>query len=252
MLRRILHQRLVVRVAHRVRVKGVVLGNRDNIIQATGLRVADDAELDVPKNLLASRRERRDRLRATHRRRIRARALRIRIVRTRRRYGAGRESSRVRIVRPLIHERRHHLDNVKLLTAEILRNPLANRLGIARRARERREIPLKVLNLVNKVAHVIQTRSCPHPAMRDGLKEKPCDAGLLMVEEGQELKKRRLIHGIRVAGLLEVLKDGLNLRRHTEAVIPLLKNISPADNADVRVSIPQARGNGRGHFNELD
>jgi hypothetical protein len=89
-------------------------------------------------------------------------------------------------------KRRHHLNRVKLLGGQILSEPLANRLARPRRARETREAAIEVLDLVDKVTHIIQTNVRPHPAVRNDLIEEPGKAGLLVVQICKELTEGRI------------------------------------------------------------
>jgi len=141
----------------------------------------------------------------------------------------------------LSHQGRHHIHILHLIIVQIGRQPLANGLAAPRRAREVRKVPLQVLHVVHQLAHVIQTRRGPHPAVRHVLKEEPGDSRLLVVEVAQKLLNGRLIRRLWVTCLLQVCHDNLNIDGHVEAVAPLIQNGRPVKDTSRAKARPKER-----------
>lgn len=148
---------------------------------------------------------------------------------------------RLRRVDGCLDKRRHHLHIRKLARTKILLHELTNCLAVGR-AREAREIPVQVLNLIYETADVVYTNMVVHPANRDTLIEEPRKALLLVIQIGEKLREARIVRAIRVGGRLEILKYTGHLRRDLKSGIPLLKQLLPAKDAVRSVGKPKVRG----------
>lgn len=81
----------------------------------------------------------------------------------------------------------------------------------------------------------------PQPAKRDALKEEPCDALLLIVQEGQKLRETRRITARRIQRTAEIVKHALNRVRSRRTMLPVLQDVLPVKDTARGSGTPDVR-----------